>query len=274
VARRITYDLITDTSHFNPLQLQPRALLSISFNALSRWLERYLVSFPKLIGEHRTSLVILGASIDYEVPLGFFDGDRLEVDAGLRVLSAGRRAELSVVFTGARGRAAGVRIVLCPVLIEDPASLAAAPGAIPEALLSRLDADERDSSSPVRTLPQKRQQLESHARELGRGTSAFGIHRHQCEVADQWAFAEVAGLVGGGREQLVLARDDGAGVLVDGLARPLVRFEMELRRPFFWFQTGSVDTTAYEHEGRAAFMHCLRSGVPGDELHGVVIEQF
>jgi hypothetical protein len=274
LARRISYDLVTDTSHFNPLQLQPRALLSIAFNALSRWLERYLVSFPKLIGEHRTSLVILGATIDYETPLGFFDGDRVEVDAGLRVLSAGRRAELSVSFTGARGRAARVRILLCPVLIDDPASLAAAPGAIPENLLSRLDSDELDASSPTRTLPQLQKQLESHGRELGRGISMFAVQRHQCEVADQWAFAEVAGLVGAGREQLVLARGDAAGVLVDGLARPLVRFTMELRRPFFWFQAGSVDTTAYEHEGRAAFMHCLRSDVPGEELHGVVIEQF
>lgn len=35
-----------------------------------------------------------------------------------------------------------------------------------------------------------------------------------------------------------------------------------------------VDTVAYEHEGQAAFVHGLRSPVPGEELHGVVVEQF
>jgi hypothetical protein len=273
LARRIRFDVVTDTSHFNPLQLQPRALLAISFNALSRWLEQHLVSFPRLLGQHRTSLVILGASIDYEAPLGFFDGDRVEVDAGLRVLSSGRRAELKVSFTGAPGRAASVRIMLCPVLIDDPDSLAAAPGAIPEELLARLESDEFEPGSPVRTLPDARQRLEAEGRVLGRGTHEFMIQRHHCEVADQWAFSEVAGLVGASRERLVVASSE-AGVLVDGLARPLVRFDMELRRPFFWFQAGAVDTVAHEHEGCAVFLHDLRSQVPGDPLHGVVIERF
>ncbi len=274
MARRIVFQVVTDTSHFTPLQLQPRALLSISFNALSRWLRQHLVSFPELIRAHRTSLVILSARIDYEAPLGFFDADALEVDAGLRVLAAGRRAELQVAFTGPGGRAASVRIVLCPVLIDDPASLAAAPGAIGPELLARLEPDELEDRSPARTLPEHRRRLETLGRELGRGTSAFSIHRHQCEVADQWAFAEVTGLVGQSRETMVLERGDAAGSLVEGLSRPLVRFEMELRRPYFWFQAGAVDTTAHEHEGRVAFVHSLRSGVPGEELHGVAIEQF
>jgi hypothetical protein len=274
VARRIGFHVVTDTSHFTPLQLQPRALLSISFNALSRWLAEHLVSFRELIARHRTSLVILSARIDYEAPLGFFDGDGLDVDAGLRVRSSGRRAELGVTFTGASVRAASVRIVLCPVIIDDPASLAAAPGAIGEGLLARLEADEVDEGSPERTFPEHRQRIETHGNELGRGTRDFVIHRHQCEVADQWAFAEVTGLVGASREDLVLAYGDAAGALVDGLARPLVRFEMELRRPYFWFQAGAVDTIAYQHEGRVAFVHQLRSPVPGEELHGVAIEQF
>jgi hypothetical protein len=274
VARRSVFHVVTDTSHFNPLQLQPRALLSLSFNALSRWLKEHLVSFPELIRRHRTSLVILGASIDYEQPLGFFDGDGLEVDAALRVLSAGRRAELGVVFTGVLGRAARVRIVLCPVHIEDPSSLAAAPGVLGEGLLARLEEDEREATSPVRTLPEHLHRLETEGREVGRGTSAFVIHRHQCEVADQWAFIEVAGLVGGSREAMVLGRGDAGVELVDGLARPLSRFEMELRRPYFWFQAGVVDTTAYVHEGRLSFVHRLRSQVPGEELHGVAIEWF
>lgn len=274
MARRIAFQVVTDTSHFGPLQLQPRALLSISFNALSRWLRAHLVSLPSLIRAYRTSLVILSARVDYEAPLRFFDGDALEVDAGLRVLAAGRRAELDVAFAGAGRRAASVRIVLGPMLVDDPASPATSPGAIGPELLGRLEPDELEERSPARTLPEHWQRVESLGRELGRATSAFTIHRHQCEVADQWAFAEVAGLVGTGREAMVLARDDAGGPLVDGLARPLVRFEMELRRPFAWSQAGAVDTIAYEHAGRVVFVHSVRSSVPGEALHGVAIEQF
>jgi hypothetical protein len=167
-----------------------------------------------------------------------------------------------------------VRILFCPVIIDDPASLAASPGAIPDELLARLEADELEQSSPVRTLPDAQKRLVAQGRVLARGTHEFAIARHHCEVADQWAFSEVAGLVGASRERLVLADGEQSGVLVDGLARPLVRFDMELRRPFFWFQAGAVETIAHEHEGCAVFLHELRSSVPGEPLHGTVIERF
>ena len=40
------FELTTDTSHFTPLQLQPRNLLSTGFNALSQWL-RALGQLPR-----------------------------------------------------------------------------------------------------------------------------------------------------------------------------------------------------------------------------------
>lgn len=63
--RAHTFELTTDTSHFTPLQLQPRNLLSTGFNALSQWLRAYWASFPDHISQHRFSVVILGTSVEW-----------------------------------------------------------------------------------------------------------------------------------------------------------------------------------------------------------------
>ena len=91
--RTVAFSLPTDTAQFTALQLQPKVLLSLSFSALARWLREHLVSFPDLIRRHGYSLVILGANIRYEQPLGFFDCDELQVEAALRVLRHGKRVE-------------------------------------------------------------------------------------------------------------------------------------------------------------------------------------
>jgi hypothetical protein len=274
VPRSTVFEVITDTTYFNPLQLQPRVLLSLSFNAMSRWLKEHLVSFPELIQKYRTSLVILGAGIRYEEPLSFFDGDSIEVRAALRVLRKRSRAELNVAFAAGQGTAASVRILLCPVHIVDPISLAAAPRELSDDLVSRLQDDELDAASPARPLLHLQRGMESAGQELARATSSFVTHRHLCEVADQWAFLEVAGLVGAGREAMALNRGTEVPGLVDALARPLSSFEMELTRPYFWFQPGFIDTTAFRWEDRLAFVHSLRSPVPGGDVHGIAVERF
>ena len=98
--RAVVFEVTSDTSHFTPLQLQPRAILALSFNGLSRWLREHLVSFPVLIRDHLCSVVILGAGIKYEAPLGFFDGDGFCVRATLKVLRRGTRAQLDVELHG------------------------------------------------------------------------------------------------------------------------------------------------------------------------------
>src|SRR5688572_27468369 len=108
--RTASFEMIPDTGYFTPLQLQPRSLLSTSFNGLSRWLKEHLVSFPALIRDEKHSVVILSASIGYEQPLGFFDGDTVQVATTLKVLRGGTRAQLDNTFTGANGVAAKVRI--------------------------------------------------------------------------------------------------------------------------------------------------------------------
>lgn len=272
--RATVFEVVADTSHFTPLQLQPRAILALSFNGMARWLREHLVSFPELIGEHRCSLVILGAGVTYEAPLGFFDGAAFEVRVALRILRGGTRAELTAEIHGRRGRAASARILLCPVRIEESTSLAATPAPLDPALLARLQQDEIDPSSPARPLGDLKSRIEQSGEPLAVGTSDFVTHRHLCEVADQWAFFEVPGLIGAGREALAHERGVEIKALRDALSRPLAQLELELMRPYFWFQPGKIETTAYRWEHRLALVHRLLSPVPGAELHGLAVEIF
>jgi hypothetical protein len=274
VPRATVFEVIADTSHFTPLQLQPRAILALSFNGMSRWLREHLVSFPSLLRDHRASLVILAAGIVYEEPLRFFDGDGFSVRATLRVLRGGTRAELVAEFTGGRGRAATARILVCPVRIDDPVSLAAAPAPLPDALLRLLSPDEVDPSSPPRPLVELKSRIEAAGERLAAVRCPFVIHRHLCEVADQWAFFEVPGLVGAGRESLALARGQELPALRAALAEPLAQIEIELTKPYFWFQQGEVESTAHLWEGRLALIHRLLSTGPGGGAHGIAIERF
>lgn len=82
-------------------------------------------------------------------------------------------------------------------------------------------------------------------------------------MADQWALLEVAGLVGAGREALAFGEGRKEPVLRIGVNQPLLRFGMELSRPYFWHQPGSVETTAYATGGTVAYVHRLLSPVPG-----------
>ena len=272
--REITFDVACDTSHFTPLQLQPRAILALSFNGLARWLREHLVSFPKLIAEHRASVVILSAGIAYEAPCRFFDGDGLTARATLRVRRQATRAELEVELHARKGRAATARILLCPVRIDDPDSLAAEPAPLPPAVLAALRPDEIDPAPPARPLPALQDEIARAGQLLATGRYPFVVHRHLCEVADQWAFFEVPGLIGAGREALALRHGREFPLLRQGLGEPLARVELELQRPYFWQQAGSVESTAYRLDDRLVVVHRLLSDVPGGEQHGVAIERF
>jgi hypothetical protein len=273
--RTVAFSLPTDTAQFTALQLQPKSLLSLSFSALARWLREHLVSFPDLIRRHGYSLVILGANIRYEQPLGFFDCDELYVEAALRVLRHGKRVKLDVTFRGGEARGATVGILFCPVHIDDTLSLGASPQALSDALLARFQPDEIDSSASARPVRDLLRRMEGSAEQLAHVEGPpFVIHRHMCEVADQWAFLEVPALTGGAREGLAMENGGQAPLLTEGLRHPLRSFDMELSRPYFWFQEGTVETTAYRWDDHLTFVHRLLSKLPGEKVHGIIIEQF
>jgi hypothetical protein len=272
--RAITFDVTSDTSHFTPLQLQPRAILALAFNGLARWLHEHLVSFPQLIAEHRCSVVILGAGITYEAPCRFFDADGFSVRATLKVLRQGSRAQLDVELGGRPGRVATARILLCPVRIDDPDSLAATPAPFEPRLLDRFRSDEVDPASPVRPLGPLLDDIARGSEPLATTQHPFVVHRHLCEVADQWAFFEVPGLIGASRENLALRHVADIPLLQQAFGNPLRHLELELQRPYFWFQSGTVETTAHRLNDRLVMVHRLLSDVPGGEQHGVAIERF
>jgi hypothetical protein len=268
--RAVTFDVTADTSYFTPLQLQPRVILSLAFNALARWLREHLVSFPRLIAEHRSSVVILGAGITYEAPCRFFDTDGLAVRATLTVRRQGSRAQLDVEL----GRAARARILLCPVRIDEPGSLAAAPAPFEPRLLERFHPDEIDPAAPARPLVALKEEVALSGQPLATGTHPFVVHRHLCEVADQWAFFEVPGLIGAAREALALRHAGEVPLLQHAVGNPIQRVEIELQRPYFWLQRGSVETTAHRVNDRLMLVHRMLSDVPGDPQHGIAIERF
>lgn len=272
--RAIEIEVVSDTGHFTPLQLQPRAILSLGFNGLAHWLRDHLISFPKLIAEHRTSVVILGAGITYEAPCRFFDGDGFTLRATMKARRQASRAELDVEIHGAAGRAATARILLCPVRIEDPASLAAEPAPFPASVLERMRPDEIDPASPTRPLPALQEEIARAGELLATRRHPFVIHRHLCEVADQWAFFEVPGFIGASREALALERGADVPLLRQGFGEPLRRLEIELSRPYFWFESGTVETKAFRLNDRLVMVHRLLSDLPGGEQHGIAIEHF
>jgi acyl-CoA thioesterase FadM len=273
--RRATeFEVVTDTSLFTPLQLQPRVVLALAFGGLARWLRQHLVSFPRLIAEHRCSVVILGAGIDYLAPCRFFDADALSARATLKVLRQASRAQLDVEFAGRHGTVASARILLCPVRIDDPESLAATPAPFPASILEMFKPDEIETGSPERPLVALQDRIARSGEVLATARHPFAVHRHLCEVADQWAFFEVPGLIGAGREELALARGADTPLLRQAVGAPLRRVEIELGRPYFWTQNGTVETTAHRLDDRLVMVHRLLSDVPGGEQHGLAIETF
>ena len=270
--RLVTFDVVTDTSSFTPLQLQPRTVFALAWNGLARWLKQHLVSFPGLIGEHQAGMVVLTVSLAYEAPLSFAESDGLQASIGLKVLRSGTRLQCNLELAAGERRVATVRLVLCPVRIGDPISLGAEVAGLDEALLALFQPDEVESASPTRTVPPLGAAVEAAGRLIATTQHQFIVHRHYCEVADQWWFGELPTITEAARESLALAQHEDEPVLRQALAQPLAHFDAEFTQPYFWFQQGVLELRAYEYQGRLAILYRLLSA--GDQSHGIVIERY
>jgi len=164
--------------------------------------------------------------------------------------------------------------LLCPVRIDEPGSLAATPAPLEPRLLEKLLPDEIDPTPPARPLAALQEEVAQSGEPLATGQHPFVVHRHLCEVADQWAFFEVPGLIGAGRESLAERHAAEIPLLRRAVGHPIRRIEIELLRPYFWLQGGTVETTAHRVNDRLVMVHRLLSDVPGDPQHGVAIERF
>jgi hypothetical protein len=274
MARAIEWETTVDTSTFSGIQIQPRVVSALTWNALARWFRSNLVSFPRLIHDEKTGVVVLGFHLHYQDKVAFAECESFRVRAAFRAMRRGERGQLDVRFVSNARVLAEARLILCPVAIEDPVSLGARPAALNERLLGRLEADEIDSASPMRVVPDRLATVETVGRLLAERKTPFIIHRHLTEVAEQWSWTEVPALVEGARENLALEnRGPDRAALRGCLRMPLSRFDVEFGRPFFSFERGEIVTRAYALGNDLGMVHRLTSN-NGESLHATVVEVF
>jgi len=133
--------------------------------------------------------------------------------------------------------------------------------------------DEVDVHPHLSPVPQLSAEVASGGSRLASGTTPFVIHRHQCEVADQWFWPEAVSLAGGAREDLVLAQGERVRPLRLAMQAPARRLDLLFSRPFYLFDEGAVASTVSEWEGGLAFVHeFFGAGEP--RPRAVAIEQF
>ena len=267
------YLVPADTSLFTPLQLQPRAVLAMALSGGSRWLLDAGIGHQDMLRKHRLGVVIVGIDFSYDAPLTYFDANLIAVRTTLRVRKAGELVEQEVDYTSDGRRVARVRLVGRWLALGDEQSLAALPARLGAEALGRFAADEVESSAPARALPPLLARLEQRGRPLADWSSTTVLHRHMCEVADQWSYVELPALAGAAREELLLARMREHAALRDGLRKPLREFTSELRRPFYVFDKARIETRAIADDGELYFVHRLL-GAEGGEEHAVVVERF
>ena len=278
--RFCAYEVPVDTGFFTPHHLQPAAICRLAFNGAGRWLSRHVISHRRLVVEHRTGFVYWSVQVVTGDRVGFFDADRLGVTVTGRVRGGGTQVECDVDVSGPlrpAGRPTRLRAVCVPLLLDGGPALSGAPARLgPEVLSAFLteEIEERPHRSP---LPALRAAIAARGAVLARGRAPFVIHRHQCEVADQWFWPEAVSLAGGAREELVRAHAERVAPLRLAMQAPVGRLDLLFNRPFFLFDEGAVLSTAYEWEGRLAFVHELvGTGAAGDEPRprALAVEQF
>jgi len=273
VPRWSSYEIPVDTGLFTPLGLQPTALCRLGFNAAGRWLGRNTISHSRLLAEHQTGLVVWSAQLDFDEPVGFFDADCLEMRGTARVRGAGTQVELDAELGSPPDTRARLQACCVPLRLEGDAALSGIPARLSPEVMAAFLPDE------VGGRPHRSQVPGLRAAVLGDGTALaqhrlpFVIHRHQCEVADQWFWPEAVSLAAGAREELVRAEAERVPVLLPGLRTPVRRLDLLFSRPFFLFDEGAVHSSAYEWEGRLVFIHEL-VGSHEDKPRALVTEQF
>lgn len=261
-----------DSTHFTPLQLQPRAVLAMSLTGWSGWMQHNLVSLREAIVSYQTGIVVRAVNITYPLPLRFEDADEIEIVTTTTLREDGAVMFGSTDLRAAERLAAQVRFV-CRCLTVDPGeALTAMPGTLSPALLDRLSSEDL---TPRTALPALRGRAARIARShpaIATGQYRLTLHRYQCEAADQWSFIEVPTYAAASRENLIFAHDAANPELRVGLRESLCQLEFELNRPYFFGDTIIVTTTAYRLPGTVAFVHRLTS--PTDAIHGTVLETF
>jgi len=263
-------EIPVDTRSFGPNQILPREVLSLTMTGWAGWLRAHLVSFPALVRDHHTGVVILGHHVRFPRRFTFFSGDAFTLRVGpLMAMGDGhfltQRYELvhgGEVFASSDGVGRVVRM-------DPTGGLEAAPGRLPDAVLERFLADERSE------LPPERRTLETApegATLIAEGVHPIRIERRDCEVAEQWSYVEAVSHAEAARASLALA--SGADKrLRAGLRRPMTAIDLAYARPLFVFDQAEVRTRVFERSGELIWVHAIVSSVGGGHVHGRIVER-
>ena len=271
--RWCAYQVPLDTGMFTPLGLQPTALFRLAFNGAGDWLGRNAMSHRRLVKDHSTGLVIWSASFISGAPVSFFDADHLEVRITGRVCGGGTQFACEGEVLSSAKPAAYMHACCVPLRLDGDPALSGVPARLSADVMATFLPDEIDARPHRSPVPGVRAAVVREGTLLARHQTHFTIHRHQCEVADQWFWPEAASLVSGAREDLLRAAADGVPVLKGALGAQLSRLDLLFNRPFFLFDDGAVVSSAYEWEGRLVFIHEL-AGAGDGHVRAVAIEQF
>jgi hypothetical protein len=275
VPRWCACEVPVDTGLFTPLHLQPAAVCRLGFNAAGRWLSRHAISHRRLVAEHRTGFVLWSVQLVAGDPVGFFDADCLDMRVTGRVRGGGTQFECDVEVRGPAGRATRLQACCVPLRLDAGPALSGRPARLSPEVLAAFLPDEIEVRPHRSPAPALRAAIARGGAVLARGRTPFVVHRHQCEVADQWFWPEAVSLAGSGREELVRTEAERVPRLRLAMRTPVDRLDLLFRRPFYLFDEGAVLSTAYEWQGRLAFVHELvgtQGG--GDEPRALAIEQF
>jgi hypothetical protein len=268
--RRSVFQVVNDPTLFHAVQMHPRAGIALGFQGFARWLGEHLVDFPTLTHEHHVGVTIYRMRVEY-FGRALFDSPVINVDAGLRSRSDGGLLFLDADLSMRGQRFLRVELILCPVQIGEDTALSAVAGPLSPDVLEKFMPDELVDAAPPPVVQPAIRKLDSSGAVRTEFSSPFIVHRSMCELADQWCFLAVTDLAGHARELMVRGVATQHPNLRKGL-RPLAAIDVELRRPLFYLDEGSVGTTAYMTEHGPTFVHQLRGGA-GGTLHGTVIER-
>ncbi len=268
-----SYEVPVDTGLFTPLGLQPTAVCRLGFNAAGRWLDRHAISHRRLVAAHRTGLVVWSAQLAFDEPVGFFDADSLEMRVTGRVRGPGTQFECEIEVGGPLDTRARLQAWCVPLRLEGDPALTGIPARLGPEVMAVFRRDEIEAKPHRSPLPGLRAAVVRDGIALAQGRMPFVIHRHQCEVADQWFWPEAVSLAAAGREELLQADAERVPLLRYALRTPVRRLDLLFNRPFFLFDQGAVRSSAHEWKGRMVFIHEL-VGSGENQPRALVTEQF
>ncbi|WP_082508634.1 malate synthase A [Burkholderia sp. Leaf177] len=267
-ARQTTSALTCSSGMFTNLQLKPRVAFSFGFMGWSAWLMEHAVSHAALVRDHLTGFVPIGLSIEYLGPFSFLDCETMDVVTrvstwnphGFHTLQ-----DIDVLLSTKHGnQVARITMQEVCVRIESPQTLAAAPGRLPSGLAPMFLDSPADIHERPTLMNRGTPQVPEDAERIIEYRHDFIVHRHACEVADQWYSEHVCDYVGDSREAMVMQWLDTHPALLPGLSQRIERISIGLRRPYMLFDRGYVITTAYCVGQEIHFHHRLMTASGAD----------